>query len=76
MKSSSLRSKIAGMIESVDEIISGVNDESRDLKKLIEFRTELKSLVDQIDTGSKIDRHIIVPFMIRFVEFLCDFGSK
>ena len=75
MYNKEVRSKLAEMIESFDEIIKGTSRQNRKLKELIKWRNELKELITKIDNGWSIDWEKIIPIMLKVIDFLYSFNS-
>ncbi len=76
MNNKRVKSKLAGMISSLEVIISNASEQTRELKELIRFRDELKELVEKVDNGWRIDRSVIILLVRELASFLHSFISK
>lgn len=76
MKKQLLRSRLEEMIDSLDEIISGVSEQTRELEKLLKFRKELRELKGKVDDGWKIDWKQVAALMKEFVAFIYSFSAE
>jgi hypothetical protein len=71
-----LRSKLAEMVTDLGVIISGVSEQTRELKELVRFRNELKELAAKVDCDKEIDWPLVISLMVRFTHFIYLFSSK
>lgn len=55
-----VRTKLAGMVKSLEVIISNASEQTRELKELIRFKNELEKTVREIDNGWDISLPVIV----------------
>ena len=76
MNKNHLKSKLAEMINSLEEIISGASGRTRELEELIRWRDELKGLDAKIDSGWEIEWSLVISLMREFIACLYSFGSN
>jgi len=75
MNKNQLRSRVTGMVDSLEEIISNASEQTRELKELIRLRNELKGMVEKIDDGCSVDWPLVIGFMKELIICLYTFHS-
>ncbi|MBF0504846.1 MAG: hypothetical protein HQL14_07060 [Candidatus Omnitrophica bacterium] len=76
MNNKKLRSKLAGMVSSLELMISNESEQTREQKELIRFRNELEELIERVDSGWSVDWPMIVALLREIVTFLHSFLSN
>lgn len=76
MNKMELRSRLAGMVLWLEEIISGASEQTCELEELVRFQNELKRLIERIDDDWNIDWPFVAALMKQLIEILYIFSSK
>jgi len=76
MNNKKLRSKLAGMVSSLELIISNESEQTRGRKDLIRFRNDLKELIEKVDNGWSVDWPMVIVLVREIAIFLHYFLSN
>ena len=76
MNNKKLRSKLAGMVSSLELIISNESEQTRGRKDLIRFRNDLKELIEKVDNGWSVDWPMVIVLVREIAIFLHSFLSN